>query len=176
MKKNLISVIILALILANLILTVILTISIMPQTKKANELISKVAAAIELDLASGASDEDEAAVVSMADTDTYAIEEDVSVTLKKGDDGKQHWAIVKVSLNMNTKDKGYKEFGSAEKMKTNEENIKSLVLTTMGGYTMDDLTDPSKVEEGKKIILEKIRKLYDSDFIYEVVFSKMGFQ
>ena len=41
MKKNLITVITLALVVMNLVLTVILTITILPETKKANELITK---------------------------------------------------------------------------------------------------------------------------------------
>ena len=42
MKKNLITVIILALVLANLILTAILVFTIIPQTKKSNQLIDQV--------------------------------------------------------------------------------------------------------------------------------------
>ncbi len=53
MKKNLITVVILALVLVNLILTAILTITILPQTKKANELITQVCSAINLELRSG---------------------------------------------------------------------------------------------------------------------------
>ena len=41
MKKNLITVIILALVLANLILTAILVFTIIPQTKKSNQLIDQ---------------------------------------------------------------------------------------------------------------------------------------
>ena len=48
MKKNLMSVLILALVLVNLILTGILTITILPQTKKSNELVNKVCSAIDL--------------------------------------------------------------------------------------------------------------------------------
>ena len=54
MKKNLISVIILALVLTNLVLTALLIFSVLPQTKKANQLIEKVCKAIDLDLNSGA--------------------------------------------------------------------------------------------------------------------------
>lgn len=43
MKKNLISVMILALVLVNLVLTAILTFTIVPQTKKSNELINRFA-------------------------------------------------------------------------------------------------------------------------------------
>lgn len=48
MKKNLITVIILALVLANLILTAILVFTIIPQTKKSNQLIDQVCSAINL--------------------------------------------------------------------------------------------------------------------------------
>lgn len=53
MKKNLITVIILALVLANLILTAILVFTIIPQTKKSNQLIDQVCSAINLELQSG---------------------------------------------------------------------------------------------------------------------------
>ena len=53
MKKNLMSVLILALVVANLILTAILMISVVPQTKKANELVTKVCSAIDLELEGG---------------------------------------------------------------------------------------------------------------------------
>ena len=53
MKKNLMSVLILALVVANLVLTAILMISVVPQTKKANELVTKVCSAIDLELEGG---------------------------------------------------------------------------------------------------------------------------
>lgn len=54
MKKNLISVLILALCFANLVLTALLIFTIIPETKKANNLIDQVCQAISLDLNSGA--------------------------------------------------------------------------------------------------------------------------
>ena len=54
MKKNLISVVILALVFANFVLTALLMFSVLPETKKANTLIEKVCPAIDLDLNSGA--------------------------------------------------------------------------------------------------------------------------
>lgn len=53
MKKNLLAVIILALVLVNLILTAVLVFSIIPQTKKSNELIDQVCAAINIELEGG---------------------------------------------------------------------------------------------------------------------------
>ena len=48
MKKNLMTVIILALVLVNLVLTAILAFTIIPQTRKSNQLIDKIASAIDL--------------------------------------------------------------------------------------------------------------------------------
>ena len=53
MKKNLMSVLILAMVMVNLVLTALLTLTVFPQAQKANELVTKVASAIELDLESG---------------------------------------------------------------------------------------------------------------------------
>ena len=47
MKKNLMTVIILALVLVNLVLTAILAFTIIPQTRKSNQLIDKIASAID---------------------------------------------------------------------------------------------------------------------------------
>ena len=55
MKKNLMSVIILALVFANFVLTAILMFTVIPQTKKANNLIDQICEAVSLDLNSGAS-------------------------------------------------------------------------------------------------------------------------
>ncbi len=62
MKKNLITVMVLALVLVNLVLTALLTITIVPQTKKANELITQVCSAINLELQSGSVTSDASAV------------------------------------------------------------------------------------------------------------------
>ena len=48
MKKSVITLLTLVLVLVNLVLTALLTFTIMPETKKANELITKVADAIDL--------------------------------------------------------------------------------------------------------------------------------
>ena len=110
MKKNLITVIILALVLANLILTAILVFTIIPQTKKSNQLIDQVCSAINLELQSG---ENTPATpeVPIEDVETYAITDGFTVNLKQGEDGKQHYAVFSVSLSLNTKSDGYKTYG-----------------------------------------------------------------
>ena len=48
MKKSLMTVIILALVFANFVMTAIMMFSVLPQTKKANEMITRVCEAIDL--------------------------------------------------------------------------------------------------------------------------------
>ena len=50
MKKNLLTIITFALVLVNIVLTSILTITIMPEVKKVNELVTRICDAIDLDL------------------------------------------------------------------------------------------------------------------------------
>ena len=53
MKKNLISVIILALVFVNVVLSGLMVFSILPETQKANKLIEQVSSAIDLELKNG---------------------------------------------------------------------------------------------------------------------------
>ena len=76
MKKNLMSVLILALVLVNTILTAILAIGIIPSVKKSNQLVETVASAINLEL-NGANGES-AASVPMAQIETYDLENEMT--------------------------------------------------------------------------------------------------
>ena len=98
MKKNLITVITLALVVMNLVLTVILTITILPETKKANELITKVCSAIDLDLESGSATSN--ADIPIDQIDVYDIEDQQTINLKSSGDGKDHFAVITVSISM----------------------------------------------------------------------------
>ena len=100
MKKNLITVIILALVVVNLVLTAVLTISIVPETKKANELITKVCSAIDLDLQAG--DTAGSLAINVEDMYDYAVNggETMTINLKNSGDGKDHYGILGISLSL----------------------------------------------------------------------------
>lgn len=169
MKKNLMSVLILALVLVNLILTAILTISILPQTKKANELITTVCNAINLELASG---DGAAGTVSvpMSQSATYAIENTMTISLKKGDDGKQHYVVLGISVSMDKENSGYKDYGSAVEAGEYDSIICDTVDSVVSGYTLEEFEDRDAV---KQDILTQIQKRFGSDFIYQINFSSV---
>lgn len=171
MKKNLITVVILALVLANLILTAILTITILPETKKANALITQISSAIELELDSGTADAD-AVKVPMDKVVPYNIEDSMTINLKDSGDGKTHIAVLTVSLSMNSESDGYKTYGEtiAEKASL----IKNEVNAVVSQYTYEEFT--SDQQAVKDAILADLQKMFDSDFITEVGFPTVTCQ
>ena len=169
MKKNLMSVLILALVAANLILTAILTISILPQTKKANELITTVCSAINLETAGG-SVSGESPAVPMEQTKTYPLDDTMTISLKKGSDGKQHYVVLGASISMDTKNDGYKSYGAAIESGDYDSIIKDTINGTVSQYTLEEFEDREAV---KAEILSQLQARFESDFIYQINFSSV---
>lgn len=178
MKKNLISVIILALVFANLVLTAVLTFTIIPQTKKSNALIDKVCAAISLDLEAGLGSS--ALAVPIEDIETYAIADEFRANLKSSvdADGKtvSHYAMFSVSLSMNTKSDGYKNYKGAEGLTAKESIIRSEINTIVSNYSVEEF-NANGYQDVKNDILQAIQRIYgDTEFIIGVNFSSVTTQ
>lgn len=172
MKKNLMSVLILALVLVNLVLTAILTITILPQTKKSNELINQVCSAINLELQSG-----EVTDVSQIPVDqlaTYSLETEFMINLKDSGDGKQHIAQLSVSIYMDKENKDYKTYGTEAKLAEHQNLIENEINRTVNEYTIDDMTNNQQGVQDA--ITKNLQKLYNSDFIVGVGFTKITCQ
>lgn len=169
MKKNLMTVLVLALVLVNLVLTAILTISILPETKKANELITQVCNAIDLELNSGATSA--ALDVPLEQVANYDIT-GMTINLKDGPDGKPHYVTLDVFLAMDTKNDGYKEYG--ETMDDRASLIKTQINTIVSGYTYEEFNADTQGAQDK--ILKDLQTMFDSDFIIGVGFPKVTCQ
>lgn len=171
MKKNLLSVLILALLLVNLILTGIMMFSVTSTNKKTAAIVGQIASVLEIDLSTSQGGE-EATAVSIEDTATYDIEEELTIPLKAGADGKDHFAIVSVSLSMNTKDEGYKSYG--ETIADRESLIKGEIVEAFRSYSIEEVkTDETVVKDD---ILARMQKMFDSQFIYKVSFRGIMLQ
>ena len=108
MKKSMLNVITLALVLINLVLTVILTFSLVSTNKKTNDLISKIATIIDLDVGGGTSSDnktdasiDDIAYIDITNNDKKEI------TISYIENGKTRYAVLTVSLGLNSKAKDY---------------------------------------------------------------------
>ncbi len=173
MKKNLMSVLILALVVANLVLTAILMISVVPQTKKANQLITKVCSAIDLELEGG---KDNSSInIPMERLETISIDDGASMTinLKDSGDGEGHYAVISVALAVDNKSDGYKTFG-VEGVTAKKDIIKDVVNKVVTGYTLEEMkADQTKAQDE---ILSRLRRMFDSDFIVSVAFPTYNYE
>ncbi|MGN0291697.1 MAG: flagellar basal body-associated FliL family protein [Lachnospiraceae bacterium] len=170
MKKNLMSVLILALVLVNTILTAILAIAVVPSVKKTNQLVDSVASAVKLELNS--ENGTKASSVPMDQLATYDIEDEMTINLKPGEDGKDHYVVLKASISMDTKNKGYKNYG--ESISEKASIIKNEINSVVSSHTYEEFRDDQQGVQDE--ILKNLQTLYDSDFIVSVGFSSVTCQ
>lgn len=169
MKKNLLSILILALLVVNVVLTAIMMFSVMGMTRKTTALVTDIASALSLELTDGSEAVEEEVVIPMEDVALHNIADKMTIPLKKGEDGESHFVLVQVSFSMNTKDKGYKKYGAtlAEK----DPILKDAIIETFGNYTIDEVNNNQP--EIKESILERVQTIFDSQFIFDVSFGEI---
>lgn len=167
MKRNLLSIIILALLVVNIVLTAIMMVSVSSASRKTAALVSDISTIIGLEIDGLPQSELGSATPSMADTAVFNISEELTIPLKNDEDGKSHYAVGNVSLSMNTKHEDYATY--SETMTEKEGLIKDVVFSVIGNYTMDEAR--SNTDQIKSEILTKVQKLFGSDFIYSVSFN-----
>ena len=174
MKKNLITVVILALVVVNLVLTAVLTISIVPETKKANELITKVCSAIDLDLQAG--DTAGSLSINVSDMEDYAVNEGATMTinLKDGGDGELHYAVLGVSLSQDSTNEDYINTYQTDGLGKYDNVISDTIKTVVSGHTIDEMRNNE--DAVKEEILEALQTLFKSSFIVRVNFSSATYQ
>lgn len=169
MKKNLISIIILALLVVNVVLTAIMMFSVMSSSKKTAALVDNIATALNLELTAQTGDAGNA-VIPMEDIEVYSIPDSMTISLKRGEnDEKDHYCLVSVSFSINTKADGYKTYTSD--LSAQETLIKGEITSVIGQYTMEEAR--ANEEKIKEEILSRVQKMFDSDFIFNVTFSSI---
>lgn len=168
MKKNILTIIIMAIVLINTILTGLLIFTIVPSTNRTNKLVSKVASIVDLELESPDTD-----TLSVMDIVKHEIDGELTINLKKGADGEANYALVSVTLSMNSKHKDYARL--SKKVGDFESDIIEFVNLEFSNYTMDEvLNNKEKVkDEVKEKVLAKISDLFQSDFIINISFGNI---
>ena len=169
MKKNLISIIILALLIVNIVLTAIMMFSVTGTATKTSALVDNITRALNLELT--AKGDAGASAVPISDIATYDIAE-MTIELQQDAEGKQHFFVGSITLSMNTKDKDYKTYGGD--MESRESLIKSEITDVSSSYTVEDAR--SNQDTIKSEILERIQTLFNSEFVFNVAFSDILIQ
>lgn len=173
MKKNLMSVLILALLVVNLVLTAITMISIVPAAKKSNALITDICTALKLELASGRNAN--LSNVPIEDLQSYTLSDTMTINLRNSEDGSEHYAIVAVVLSMDKSNDDYEKIGLAGiEAGLYDSNIKSIINDVIRTYTYEELHN--QPELAQKDILEKLQGFFDTNMIVDVGFPTITCQ
>lgn len=162
MKKNILSVLILALLVVNIALTGIMMFSVMSTNKKTATLIDNIATVMNLELTIPG---EEKVQVSLADTVTHDIAGEMTIPLSGGE--KQTYIMFSVSLLMNVKGDGYKDYG--ETIGERESLIKDAITSVVSKYTEAECRND--FEAIKEEMLKSIQTLFQSDFIYKIAIN-----
>lgn len=168
MKKNILTIIIMAITLINTILLAVLIFVIVPTSNKTNQLVNRVASIVDLELESP---ENKDVAVGVADIEVQKISEKMTINLKKSDE-KNHYALVNLSLSINSKHEDTEEL--KPKIAENENEIMEIVTEEFAKYTIDEVND--KKNDIKENVLRRIQDYFHSDFIVNVSFGNIVLQ
>jgi len=173
MKRNLMSIIILALVVVNLVLTAIIMFSVVPANRKTVALVDNIAAVLDLELNEGAAGEEGGTTaVALTDTQVYDIADSMTIALKPSGDGSDHYALVEVSFSLNKAHEDYETYQPL--LDERQSKIKSEIIEVIGSYTKEEaMADVPGIQAA---ILDRVQKLFGSDFIYEAYFRDIKFQ
>ena len=175
MKKNLISIIILALLIVNIVLTAVMMLSVTSASRKTAALVDNIAKALNLEL-TAQTESGEREIVPIENTATYSISEKMTIPLKDSVDEEgnrtSHFCMASISFSINKKNDGYKKY--TEDLSQQEEKIKDMINTVFAQYTLEEAK--GNEETLKAEILEEVQRMYDSDFIFDVGFGSILYQ
>ncbi len=179
MKKNMLLVIMTALLVVNIALTAVMMFSVLSTSRKTSKLIDGISTALNLDTgAAGGKGESGEAEVPVSSTVVYNIADPMTIMLKKvpeseGGDGKEHYCVVSVSLSLNSDNPDYKSNGEGD-LTNYEPLIKDAINSVISNYTLEDARNNQ--DQMKAEILAQVRSIFNSDFVFNVSFRDIMFQ
>ena len=169
MKKHLLSIITTALVVVNLIMSVVIVFSILPTTNKINNLVTQICSALALDLEGNGEGTES---MKIEDLDEIAIEGELTIPLKSGEDGEEHFAIVQVAVIANKTHEDYKKYVSSITEK--ESLVKDAVNSEISGFTIEEfMSNPEDVQDA---VCKRLQELFNSRFIVKVAFKELVYQ
>lgn len=169
MKKNLITVVILALCVVNLILNIMLVFVCMPSAKKTNTLISEIASVLNLELESGTG----APSVPLENIATFNVDAQV-VNLKDDASGNKHYVQMGLTLELDNSSDDYEALNAV--LASASGAVFDEARNVVQNYTYDEVSDQEVQDKIKAQILDHLQKKYGTQCIYNVSFSKFTTQ
>lgn len=164
MKKNILTIIIMALTVINVIMTAVMFFVMIPTFSKTNALITQVASVLHLEL--GTDDETEKYDQADVEETPYTFDSKETINLPVGSDGKTHYAMLEgFTLRVNTASKDYDDIKKLLESQTG--GIKDIVISVIASHPAEEQNQ----EVIKKEILDKIQEYFDSKCIIGVTLT-----
>ena len=166
MKKNILTIIVLAATLVNLTLSALMLFVYLPNAQKMNTLITKICQVIDMELENPIPTQKEPEVLA-TDLESYVVGTNMTINLTKGSDGKQYYAQVTATVMLNKKAEDYVTISPL--MTSQVESIKEIISREIGKLTNENFIESQ--EAAKEKILDALRTEYGTECIYRVVFG-----
>lgn len=163
MKKNILTIVIMAATLINLVLTAVLVFSIMPAMNKTGNLVDKVASVIDLEIDNK---DDEADDYSIEDVLTYNIDYETSakINLQRESDGQAHYALLDgITVSFNSKADDYNDINTM--ITTTDIYVQDIVKETISEYGISNV-DQTKISQEA---VKKLQEKYNTKCIVDIV-------
>lgn len=165
MKKNLITVIILAICLINLAFNVILVFVFMPSASKTNKLITDIATVLDLEIKSQKEDN----AVDLSTIEPFTYENPAAINLADDGSGTMHVLKYDLTINLNTKASDYKDV--EKNLQKMESTVQDTVRNIIAQYNFAQVNDVKIRKQIKDDVLIALRKTFNTECIYSIDFS-----
>jgi len=170
MKKNMLSIVVIALCILNIVLTAVVVFSVVPTAKATNNLIAQVASIIDLELESPIPETE----VAMTDMTAVEFASTLTINLKSVDGEKNApFAIIdSVSVYLNKNAEDFEELNT--NLASYETSISEIVTNTYAKYTKDEAQNNRDLI--KQEVLSSLQKRFGTQTICDVSFKNLRFQ
>lgn len=172
MKKNLISVIILALCIVNLVLNALLVFTFVPAIRKTDNLVTEIAAILNLELEKDDSVDSQGPDIK--DVMTYNLSESTTINLKDDGTGQNAYAMISISISMDGSSEDYTNLST--KLADTESWVYDVTRSVVQEYTYAEINDAEIQKQIKREITVGLQEKYQTDCIYDVTFSQFNTQ
>lgn len=175
MKKNILTIVIMALSVINVILTAVIVFTMVPAMNRTNNLVQEISQMVDLELEQ--SEQDKNATVSVKDTEVHSFssskEGTLTINLKEGKDAQAHYALLDtIYVTVNTGADDYKEL--AEIIDGRGSDVIQKVTDIIGNYDYETISANRDVM--REEIIKKLQEFFESEAIVDVSFDNLRFQ
>ncbi|MDR0963063.1 MAG: flagellar basal body-associated FliL family protein [Clostridium sp.] len=182
MKRNLLTVLILALLIVNIVLTSVMIISVIGTNQKTAKLVGDIAIALNLELTGPAQQEPEAPTPSAIDLVEVPLEDKMTILLQASPQDpasteapKATYIQFRATILLYTKAKGYETINEAA-VAARANLISNTISGVVSSHTKEQLQADPNLTNLKAEILAALQALFDdTDTIYDVAITGVAY-